>query len=283
MNSISELLDLLTLEKLEVNLFRGQSSSIGTKRVFGGQVLAQALSAAMQTVQEDRHMHSMHAYFILPGDPEQPIVYEVDRIRDGGSFTTRRIVAIQHGRAIFNMAASFQKKERGFDHQFNMPDVPGPDALLNDDELLSHFRPKIPEKIYERLAYPRPIEFKSVEGIHYLSSQKGEPRRHVWMRSKGKMTDDLDLHRSVLLYASDYNLLTTALRPHQPDFTETFLASLDHAMWIHRDFRMDEWLLFDLDSPSASNGRGFTRGNIFNEQGLLVASMVQEGLIRKRF
>lgn len=279
MNKISDLLQVLELEQIEQNIFRGQSHQISSTRVFGGQVLAQALQAAQLTVIDAKIAHSMHGYFILPGDVSKPIVYKVERLRDGRSFATRRVTAIQNGKAIFNMAASFQKIEEGFNHQISMPDVPSPDQLLSDTQLAEVLKDKIHPRTRAYLSFPRPIEFKPV--VKDLSSLNNrEPIRQVWMRSKGPMPDDIELNRMVLAYASDYNLLMTALQPHAVSFDKVMLASLDHAMWFHRSFKMDEWLLYALDSPSASNARGFTRGSIFNQKGELISSVVQEGLVR---
>ncbi|MEO1518208.1 MAG: acyl-CoA thioesterase II [Bacteroidota bacterium] len=283
MKNVEELGQLLQLERIEENFFRGNSYKTSWKRVFGGQVLAQALHAANQTVPEDRFAHSMHAYFILPGDVEFPIVYEVDRIRDGGSFTTRRVVAIQKGRPIFNMSASFQLQQNGLGHQIDMPIVKPPEELLTDQELAEAYKEKYPQ-LYRQMQLPRPIEFRPVEHIDITKSEAHIPFRHVWIKAKGRLPDDIRLHQEVLLYASDYNLLTTAMLPHlhEISFHEIQIASIDHGIWFHRDFRADEWLLYALDSPSASNARGFTRGSIFNQEGLLVASVVQEGLMRQR-
>ena len=270
------------LEAIEENIFRGQSRSVGSQRVFGGQVLAQALQAAIHTVPEGRFVHSLHAYFILPGDIQQPIVFEVDRIRDGGSFTTRRIKAIQKGQAIFNMSASFQKRQEGFDHQISMPNVTPPEGLMSWDQLVEEFGGKLPESIRRFLEIDHPIEFRPVERVHPMLAGKRQPQRHVWMRTKGAMPDEPTAHQAVLAYASDYNLLTTALLPHGDQVAggNIQLASLDHGMWFHRDFRMDDWLLYAIDSPSASGARGFTRGSVFSRDGRLVASVVQEGLMR---
>lgn len=283
MKTVEELLELLKLEKIEENIFRGQNYLAPWKRVFGGQVLAQAIHAAHQTVAEDRILHSMHAYFLLTGDINVPIVYTVDLSRDGGSYTTRRVVAVQKGKPIFITSASFQKKKEGFDHQIAAPDVPGPEELKSDNELFEVLKGKAPE-LYKRFKQERPIEFRPVEVHDPLNPQKSPPYRHVWLRAKGKMPDDLRSHQEVLAYASDYNLLGTAILPHREKegAQDLFLASLDHAMWFHRPFRADEWLLYQLDSPSASNARGFTRGNLFNRDGVLVASVVQEGLMAKR-
>ena len=283
MDKIEDLLHLLELEEIEDIIYKGESHKTPWKRVYGGQVLAQSLAAAYSTVPNDRFVHSMHGYFILAGDVERPIVYKVDKTRDGGSFTTRRVEAIQHGQAIFVAAFSFQLRQEGLDHQISMPNVPPPDMLLSDEQLIEPFKDQLPE-MYMRFHVNRPIEFRPVERISPLNPKKRTPFRHVWFKAKGKMPDDMRLHQEVLAYASDYNLLTTAIFPHldKQDIHDSFLASIDHAMWFHRDFRADEWLLYALDSPSSSNSRGFTRGNIFDEQGVLVASVVQEGLIRKK-
>ncbi|CAH0995197.1 Acyl-CoA thioesterase 2 [Emticicia aquatica] len=283
MNTAEELVSLLSLEKIEQNIFRGENYQAPWKRVFGGQVLAQSLYAAYQTVPEDRILHSMHGYFILAGDISMPILYEVDRIRDGGSFTTRRVNAIQNGKAIFSMGASFQAMQDGIDHQISMPNVPPPEALVSDLTLLEAFKDKAPE-FYKNFSHPRPLEFRPVEKINPLKPQPQQPFRHVWIKANGILPDDLKLHQIILAYASDYNLLGTATLPHLDviQLNNVFMASLDHAMWFHRDFRIDQWLLYALDSPSASNSRGFTRGNFFTEEGKLVASVVQEGLIRER-
>ncbi len=284
MKDTTQLQKLIKLEKIEENIFRGQSYKTPWGSVFGGQVLAQSLHAAYQTVPEDRIAHSMHAYFILPGDIHKPIVYKVDCIRNGKSFTTRRVVAIQKGRAIFNMAASFQLEQEGLEHQIEMPNVAPPESLITDQEHAEIYKETLPE-LYMFFQIERPIEFRPVEEINLLDRKKHEPFRHVWIKAKGEMSNDKRTHREFLAYASDYNLLSTAVLPHRDEiisFRQLQMASLDHAMWFHRDFRMDEWLLYALDSPSASNSRGFTRGNIFNQSGQLVASVVQEGLIRKR-
>ena len=280
MKHIEELLDLLALERIEENIFRGQNYQAPWKRVFGGQVLAQSIHAAHKTIPEDRILHSMHAYFLLTGDITQPIIYEVDRSRDGGSFTTRRVVAIQKGKPIFITAASFQKDADGFDHQIDIPDVPDPDDLCDDDVLIDRLKDRAPE-LYQRLRHDRPIAFRPVEYVDPLHPKNTKPYRHVWLKTRGALPDDLRVHQEVLTYASDYNLLGTAILPHREDLKsqDMFFASLDHAIWFHRPFRADEWLLYQLDSPSASNARGFTRGCIFTKEGLLVASVVQEGLM----
>ncbi len=282
METVEELTNLLNLEQIEINIFRGQSYRAPWKRVFGGQVLAQSLHAASRTVSEERVLHSMHGYFLLAGDIDYPIIYDVERIRDGGSFTTRRVVAIQKGQPIFTMAASYQKEQAGFDHQISMPNVPSPEALVSDEEFIAEYKDKLPE-VFKQFNHPRPIEFRPVEKFDPLNPQKAPPFRHVWIKVKGTLPDSPRLHQEMLAYASDYNLLGTSTLPHRNQFgpNDLFLASLDHAMWFHRTFRIDQWLLYALDSPSASNARGFNRGNIFTKEGILIASVVQEGLVRQ--
>lgn len=281
--NINELMDLLTLKKIGEGKFTGTNYKTPWKRVFGGQVLGQALHAAYQTVPEDRLAHSMHAYFILAGDIEVPITYEVDTIRDGGSFTTRRVVAIQKGRPIFIMAVSFQLQQAGFDHQITMPNVLPPESLLPDYKQIEPLKKSNP-KLYKRLTviHPNAIEFRPVEN-NYKDANPVRPYRHVWFKSKEKCEMDLSVQHQFLAYASDYNLLGTAALPHKHKMDHNvFFASLDHALYIHRPFKMDEWLLYAMDSPSASGSRGFSRGSIFNEQGVLIASVIQEGLIRQK-
>ncbi|WP_349358656.1 acyl-CoA thioesterase II [Stappia sp.] len=282
--AVDALLSILDLEVLEHNLFRGMSPQVGWQRVFGGQVIGQALVAASRTVPEDRAVHSLHAYFLRPGDPSVPIVYEVDRIRDGGSFTTRRVVAIQHGQAIYSMSASFQTREDGLDHQIDMPEVPGPDDLPSEAELKEKFLAHAPEPVRRYWERDRPIELRPVDLTHYFSRKKLTPAQNVWVRASASLPDDPRLHACVLAYASDMTLLDTALFAHGTSVFDPNLqvASLDHAMWFHRPFRADEWLLYSEDSPAASGGRGFTRGSLYDRDGRLVASVVQEGLIRLR-
>jgi len=278
MQTLNELIDLIDLEGLEHNIFRGQNYQAPWQRVFGGQVLAQSLNAAYRTVSEERTAHSIHAYFILPGDISVPIIYDVERIRDGGSFTTRRVVAIQKGRPIFNMAASFQLEQDGLNHQADMPDVPPPESLKTDVELLNDLDGDIP-RLLKGALLPRPVEFRPVEGLEALAQA---PRWHIWMRAKGNLPNGKRLHQQLFTYASDYNLLYTALLPHSNEIEKQMpqLASLDHALWFHRPFRFDEWLLYALESPSASGARGFSRGSLFRRDGTLVASVAQEGLMR---
>ena len=282
--TLDDLRTLLDLERIEHDIFRGQSRDIGSGSVFGGQAQAQALVAAARTVDDDaRTVHSMHGYFILPGDVDAPIVYEVDRLRDGRSFTTRRIVAIQHGRAIFNMAASFHADEAGIDHQSDMPEVAGPGDLPSELELLRSIEDRIPEEKRHFYTQERPIEFRPVDPVDPFNPSPGEPTRYLWLRARGPLPDDPLIHQSVLAYASDYGLLGTALRPHGLSFASRGLqlATLDHALWFHRPVRADEWLLYAMDSPSVSGARGFTRGQIYSKNGTLVASVSQEGLMRQ--
>lgn len=280
---LRELVDLLALEPLEVNLFRGQSQNLGWGRVYGGQVLGQALSAASQTVPPERVVHSLHAYFLRPGDAERPIVYEVDPIRDGRSFTTRRVIAIQGGKAIFNLAASFQVQEGGLSHQADMPDVPGPDGLLNESQLAAQVADKIPAPLRDRALAGRPIEARVVEPYNILRPRAAEPHRAIWFRAVSPLPDDPALHRYLLAYASDSHFIGTAMMPHGVSWLSPNMqvASLDHAMWFHRPFRMDEWLLHVIESPTAAGARGLVRGLWFDQKGTLVASNTQEGLMRQ--
>ncbi|MDP3739657.1 MAG: acyl-CoA thioesterase II [Hyphomonadaceae bacterium] len=282
-NPVADLVSLLDIERIEVNLFRGHSPDDGMKRVFGGQVIAQALVAAYRTV-ENRVCHSLHAYFIRPGDPNVPILYEVDRARDGKSFTTRRVVAIQHGEQILNLAASFQVPEQGFTHQSAAPDVKKPAELKSEDELRALAKDHIPKEFQKQFARPRPIELKPVDPRAMISPAKTAPRKEMWLRARGKIGNDVALQQCLLAYASDMGILDTATKPHGVNwFTGGVqMASLDHAMWFHEPFNIEEWLLYTMDSPSASGARGFNRGEVFTESGTLVASVAQEGLMRPR-
>jgi acyl-CoA thioesterase-2 len=281
--AVQDLLNILDLEPLEVNLFRGRSPQSNWQRVFGGQVIGQALVAACRTV-EGRRAHSMHAYFILPGDPKVPIVYDVERTRDGKSFSTRRVRAIQHGEPIFTMSLSFHNDEAGLDHQAKMPDVPTPDALPSEADIRSRILPIMPEAVRRYYERERPIELRPVEFDRYLGRKYEDGRFNVWIRTTGRLPDDPAIHQCVLAYASDMTLLDTALVPHgRTLFEKEFMAaSLDHALWLHRPFRADEWLLYAQDSPNLLGGRGFARGLIFTRDGTLVASVAQEGLVRER-
>lgn len=280
---LGDLIDQLGLEKIEENLFRGQSQDLGWGQVFGGQVLGQALSAAAQTVPEGRSVHSLHGYFLLTGDVSRPIVYDVDRIRDGGSFTTRRVVAIQKGRAIFSMSASFQKSEDGLSHQDEMPDVEGPDGLMSQWELSRLVADQIPESMRDRFTAEAPIERRPVNPMNYLAPDAREPHAAVWMRANGDLPDDPAVHRYMLAYASDFGFIAVSMYPHGVSWMQRGMqvASLDHSMYFHRPFRFDDWLLHVIDSPSASGARGLVRGRVFNQKGELVASTAQEGLIRQ--
>jgi acyl-CoA thioesterase-2 len=282
-SAIKRLLSILDLEQLEHNLFRGRSPQDGWQRVFGGQVIGQALVAAQRTV-EDRAAHSLHAYFMRPGDPSVPIIYEVDRIRDGRSFNTRRVVAIQHGAAIFSMSASFHLEEEGFDHQSAMPDVPGPEELPGLSDIKEQFFDRLPVNIKKYFERDRPIEIRPVDTSRFFTQEKREPKQSIWIRATEKLPDDLGLHQCALAYASDFSLLDTALIAHGKMLfdPELMMASLDHAMWFHRPCRADDWLLYTMDSPAAHGARGFGRGSIFTPDGVLVASVAQEGLIRKK-
>ena len=278
----SELIELLSLERLEDNLFRGQSRDIGTKYVFGGQVLGQALSAAQATMAEPRAAHSLHAYFLRAGDIEHPIVYDVDRTRDGGSFSVRRVSAIQHGKVIFFCAASFQEAEAGAEHQLSMPEVPRPEDIEPAPAIPPERLALLPTKVQRWLDRQGPFEFRHVYPRDELNPPKRPPYQQVWFRLSQPVGDAPELHRALLAYASDFHLLGTATFPHGISYYQpnVAMASLDHALWFHRPFRADEWLLYSLDSPSAQGARGMARGLVFDRAGRLVASTAQEGLIR---
>lgn len=274
----------LDLETIEMNLFRGNSPQVGWQRVFGGQVIGQALMAAQRTIEDERFVHSLHAYFMRPGDPSVPIVYQVERIRDGSSFTTRRVVAIQHGKAIFALSASFQREEPGFDHQAPMPGVPMPETLLGEQQIKEQYLAHAPEPVRKYWQRERPIEIRPVSLTHYFSDRKLDPRQDVWVRATGPVPDDRLYQAAVLAYLSDMTLLDTSLYAHGTSIFDQNLqvASLDHSMWFHRPDRLDDWLLYTQDSPSASGARGLTRGSLFTRSGVLIASVAQEGLIRKK-
>ncbi len=282
--ALAALLSILDLEQLEQNLFRGQSPSQGWQRVYGGQVLGQALVAAGRTVAEPRAAHSMHGYFVLGGDPAHPIIYEVERTRDGGSFTTRHVKAIQHGRAIFTMSVSFHKAEDGFEHYSPMPDVPAPEDLPSEQELRKHLVARLPDNMRSYWERERPIEMRPVDIARYAKREKATPIQYIWMRANGALPDEPKLHQCVLAYASDFTLLDTALIAHGKLLfdKDIQLASIDHALWLHRPFRADEWLLYAQNSPSAHGARGFCLGSVYTRDGVLVASVAQEGLVRWR-
>jgi acyl-CoA thioesterase II len=284
--TLSAVIGLLDLEPLEVNLFRGQSRDIGTPRVFGGQVIGQALVGAARTVDLPRVPHSLHAYFLLPGDIAAPIVYQVDRLRDGRSFSARRVQAIQHGRPILSMIASFQTPEPGLEHQAPMPDVPPPESLAPLSVLRERWIAEAgpaAAHVAEALRIPSGIEFRPVDPQSPFRPAVAEPRKAVWFRAVDRMPDDPQLHRCILAYASDFHLATTALRPHaRSGWSRSLIfASIDHALWFHRPARVDEWLLYWMDSPSAQGARGLARGLVFDRAGRLVASAAQEGLMRE--
>ncbi|CUA84915.1 acyl-CoA thioesterase II [Pseudidiomarina woesei] len=281
---LHDLLDLLKLETIEQGIYRGQSQDLGFGAVFGGQVIGQALSAAKETLPEDRKVHSLHTYFLRPGDAHKPIVYDVENIRDGKSFSTRRVQAIQYGKPIFYMTASFQIDEPGFEHQDSMPEVPGPEGLVSDIDIYREHAELIPEAIRNKFICEKPIEMRFVTANNPFKPVVDEPRRYVWIRANGDMPDDPRVHKYLLAYASDFNFLPTALQPHGHSFAQPNIqmATIDHSMWFHKDFRMDDWLLYAIDSPAATGARGLVRGQIFSRDGTLVASTMQEGVMRKR-
>ena len=281
--ALDQLLTILDIERLEENLFRGLSPQVGWQRVFGGQVIGQALVAANRTV-NGRLTHSLHAYFLRAGDPSVPIIYNVDRIRDGGSFTTRRVVAVQHGQAIFSMAASFHREETGLEHQIKMPEVPPPESLPSEAELKACLIDRVPPQVKAYWERERPLEIRPVDLSRYLTPGNHDPSQQVWIRATGELSNDQSLHQCVLAYASDFTLLDTALIAHGRFVFDPklMLASLDHALWFHRKLRADEWLLYAQDSPISGGGRAFCRGMLFTRDGKLVASTAQEGLLRER-
>lgn len=279
---LNDLLSLLSLEQIELGLFRGQSQDLGFGHVFGGQVMGQALSAAKQTVSADRYAHSLHSYFLRAGDEKQPIVYDVEIMRDGGSFSARRVKAIQKGRPIFYMTCSFQTIEEGYEHQATMPDVPRPEGLMNQQELAMTMRDKVPAKMLEKFMADSPIEMRLVNPGNPLAPLTSDPVRHVWLRANGIIPNDHSIQEYLLAYASDFNFLVTAAQPHGVSFLTPGIrmATIDHSMWFHRPFNMGEWILYSIESPNAGGGRGFVKGQFFDQQGRLVASATQEGLLR---
>lgn len=284
-SELESVLETLNLEMLDLDLFRGLSPQVGWQRVFGGQVIGQALVAATRTIANGAPAHSLHGYFLRPGDPSVPIIYQVERYRDGKSYAARRVVAIQHGQPIFTMAASFHLAEDGFDHQIDMPKVAMPDTLPTEKQLLEQFSGQMPDNMKRYFTRDRPIELRPTDPMHYLKPEMGRPPvQNVWVRATRPLPDDRSIHQCVLAYASDMTLLDTSLVPHGRNLFDQrmVMASLDHALWFHREFRADEWLLYAQDSPSAAGGRGFNRGNIFTQDGTLVASVAQEGVIRRR-
>lgn len=281
---LNDLLSQLSLEKLEENLFRGQSQDLGLGAVFGGQVMGQAISAAKETVLETYQVHSFHSYFLRPGKTDRPIVYDVERIRDGGSLAARRIKAIQDGEPIFYMTASFKAHEKGFEHQDEMPSAPDPEDLISEQEMALLHTDMIPAHLRDKLVCEKPIEMRPVTLIHPVEPEIEPAKRLVWFKANGKMPDDSRVHRYLLAYASDFNFLPTALQPHGVSFLdpEMQVVTIDHSMWFHKDLRLDDWLLYAVESTVASDGRGLVRGQFFKRDGTLVASTIQEGLIRQR-
>jgi acyl-CoA thioesterase II len=284
MTNMEDLVSILDLEQIEENLFRGQSVSLGWQRLFGGHVIAQALAATQRTVPIDRFVHSLHAYFLRPGDPAVPVVYEVDRIRDGGSFTTRRAIAVQHGKPIFALSASFHIDEPGLAHEIAMPDITPPEDLPDSDTIYEKFLRHAPPNVRQYWLRERPVEIRPVSMTHYISADRLEPSQHVWVKANGRVPEDRAMAAAVLAYISDMTLLDTALFPHGFSvFNEAIQsASLDHAMWFHADPDFSDWLLYTQDSPFSGGARGLSRGALYNRSGRLVASVAQEGLIRKR-
>ncbi len=282
---LNELLTLLHLEQLEQGLFRGQSEHLGLPQVYGGQVIGQSLSAAKETVDENRQVHSFHSYFLRPGgDPQKPIIYDVENLRDGRSFSTRRVKAIQYGRPIFYLTASYQAEENGLSHQSTMPDVPPPESLMSEQALVQSIAEHLPQKAVDAFGRDRPIEVRPVTVVNPLAPKPEAPKQYLWIKANGEVPDDPRIHQYVLAYASDWGgFLVTALQPHGVTLMtpKMKVATIDHSMWFHRPFRMDEWLLYAIDSPSASGARGLVRGEIYNQKGELVASAVQEGLMRQ--
>lgn len=282
--ALKKLINLMELEKIEEGLFRGQSEDLGLPQVFGGQVVGQALYAAKQTIADNRYVNSFHSYFLRPGDSHKPIVYDVESIRDGGSFSTRRVSTIQQGKPIFYMTVSFQEFEEGFEHQDMMPEVPFPNDLISQDEILKKLAPKLPEPLRTLALRETPFEARPVQYFSPFGYEKAPAERYVWYRSRGEMPSDPFLHQYLLGYISDFDFLPTSLQPYGLGFMDPSLqvATIDHSMWFHRPFRVDDWLLYAIESPSASGGRGFVRGKMFNMSGQLVASSVQEGVIRQK-
>ncbi|WBM69803.1 acyl-CoA thioesterase II [Buttiauxella sp. WJP83] len=282
--ALSNLLALLNLEKIEEGIFRGQSEDLGLRQVFGGQVVGQALYAAKETVPTERLVHSFHSYFLRPGDSSKPIVYDVETLRDGNSFSARRVAAIQNGKPIFYMTASFQAPEPGFEHQKAMPAAPAPENLKSETEIAMAFEKLLPQSLKDKFLSEKPLEIRPVVFHNPMQGHVDEPVRQVWMRANGKLPADLRVHQLLLGYASDFNFLPVALQPHGVGFLEPGMqvATIDHSMWFHRPFDMNDWLLYSVESTSASSARGFVRGEFYSRDGVLVASTVQEGVMRKR-
>ncbi|MCL4115421.1 UNVERIFIED_CONTAM: hypothetical protein GTU68_027981 [Idotea baltica] len=281
---LNELLTLLQLEQLEQGLFRGQSENLGLPQVYGGQVIGQALSAARYTVDNARTVHSFHSYFLYPGDPEKAIIYDVENLRDGRSFSTRRVKAIQNGRPIFYLTASYHGDEPGFEHQSAMPDIAGPENFASETQLAEAIKHVLPPAVQKIFCGEKPIEVRPVNIVNPLAPKKAAPTQHLWIRANGDLPDDQLIHQYLLAYASDWGFLPTALHPHEVSLlTPNFqVATIDHSMWFHRPFKMDEWLLYSIESTNASGSRGLVRGEVFNQKGELVASAIQEGVMRMK-
>lgn len=281
---LDTLVSLLDMETLETHLFRGASQDLGFRQLFGGQVLGQALSAASKTVDSDRQANSLHGYFLRPGDPDKPVIYQVEPVRDGATFCTRRVMAIQNGRPIFTCSASFHIREEGFHHQIQMPDVPMPEELVSDSELTPELARALNDEKRLKMLRDKPIETRAVQVLDALNPEKTAPVKQVWFKADGQLPDCPALHRYLLAYTSDFSLLTTSLLPHGASIWQPQMqvASLDHAIWFHDEVRMDDWLLYSMDSPWTGGSRGFARGSIFTRDGRLVASVAQEGLVRVR-
>jgi len=281
---LDELLTLLKLETIDKGIYRGQSQDLGYRALFGGQVLGQALAAAQETISPDRFVHSLHSYFLLAGDASKPVIYEVEEIRNGGSFSTRRVKAIQNGKAIFYMMASFQLQEGGFDHQDTMPETLPPEELSSLYDFFAAHKEILPEAMQEKFLTEKPIETRPVEQYDWFKPEKSNPSCKMWLKTNGSMPDNLQIHTCMLAYASDFHFLPTSLMPHGASHLQPNLqiATIDHSMWFHRPFKFDDWLLYSMDSPSASNGRGLVKGKIYNRKGELVVSTMQEGVIRQR-
>lgn len=279
-----KLSELLSLEPIEIGLFRGESWDLGFRALFGGQVMGQALAAAQQTLPDGNISHSFHSYFLLPGDANMPVVYDVENVRDGRSFSSRRIKAIQKGKVIFSMTASFQKPEQGLEHQYaQMPDVPGPEEVEPDIKFYDKSYDQISERMREALSYHKPLDIRTVQTIDPFEPEVSEPKRYIWMKADEVFGNNVHMNQAALAYASDYHFLATSLQPHGISVRnkQLIMATIDHAMWFHHEFRFDEWLLYSADSPFSGGARGLVRGQFFNQNGLLVASTMQEGLMRK--
>lgn len=282
--ALDELLRLLALEPLDDGLYRGQSMDLGFGAVFGGQVMGQALAAAKYTLQPERPVHSFHSYFLRPGDVNKPIIYDVENIRDGKTTSTRRVQALQYGKPIFYMTASFQQPVAGFEHQTAMPDVAGPEGLTPESERIQALSRFIPDRLKDKLLAENPIEMRQVNYVNPMQPEKAEPVRYIWLKANGRLPDDPRIHKYLLAYASDFNFLPTALMPHGHSFWERELqvATIDHSMWFHQDFRFDDWVLYVIGSPRAIAGRGLVQGHVYTRDGTLVATAMQEGIIRPR-